>query len=161
MGGGKFLTCWFSLNSSETVKAVTLAFCSIEYLLIRDIRPKFGITNSPQSLDIAQNSDGAIYDFQVSQQSFINKNCHNSRSSTDIDMKLKPVTKLEKRNTPTSKKNNKKNKKKNKLMMMSCWQIVSSLSFFWSMANLEQSESWFFINSKRSSYKNVKQLKNL
>ena len=114
MGGGKFLTCWFSLNSSETVKAVTLAFCSIEYLLIRDIRPKFGITNSPQSLDIAQNSDGAIYDFQVSRQSFINKNCHNSRSSTDIDMKLKPVTKLEKRNTPTSKKKNKKKKTKKK-----------------------------------------------
>ena len=30
-GGGVILpTCWFSLNNSETAKAVTLAFCSIE-----------------------------------------------------------------------------------------------------------------------------------
>ena len=28
--GGILLPCWFSLNNSETVKAVTLAFCSIQ-----------------------------------------------------------------------------------------------------------------------------------
>ena len=27
--GGSFTACWFSLNQSETVKAVTLAFWSI------------------------------------------------------------------------------------------------------------------------------------
>ena len=32
-----------------------------------------------------------------------NKNCHNSRTSNDIDMKLGPVTKLDKRNTTASK----------------------------------------------------------
>ena len=35
--------CWFSFNNSETVKAVTLAFCSIQYHFIRDYGAKFGI----------------------------------------------------------------------------------------------------------------------
>ena len=34
---------------------------------------------------------------------FINKNRYKSRTSDDIDMKLRPVTKLDKRNTTTSK----------------------------------------------------------
>ena len=38
-------------------------------------------------------------DFQISDQSLINENCHNSGTSHDIDMKLEPVTKLDKRNT--------------------------------------------------------------
>ena len=29
-GGDNFTPCWFSLNDSETVKTVTLAFCSIQ-----------------------------------------------------------------------------------------------------------------------------------
>ena len=35
--------CWFPLNNLETIKAVTLAFCSIQYHFIRDVRAKFGI----------------------------------------------------------------------------------------------------------------------
>ena len=42
--------CWFSLNNSKMVKAVMLAFC-----IIRDIRAKAGIRNSPQSSDSGQN----------------------------------------------------------------------------------------------------------
>ena len=58
-------------------------------LLIRDVPGKFGIPDLPQSPDIRQ---------------FLrNKNCHNSRTSNDVDMKLEPVTKLDKRNTTTSK----------------------------------------------------------
>ena len=34
----------------------------------------------------------------------MNENCHNSRTSHDIDMKLGPLTKAEKSNTATSKK---------------------------------------------------------
>ena len=79
-----------SRNNSEMVKAVTLAFCSI-------------IPNSPQSQDIWQNSDGDISDFRISGQSFIKRQCHNSRTSDDIDMKLGPVIKLDKRNKKTSK----------------------------------------------------------
>ena len=46
-----------------------------------------------------------------------------------MDMELGPVTKLNKRNKATSKK----------LMMTSCQKIVTSLSFFGCLANLEQS----------------------
>ena len=66
--------------------------------------PNFGIPNLLQSPDIGQNSDGGISDFRISGQSLIKENCHNSRTSDDIDMKLGPVTKLDKRNKITSKK---------------------------------------------------------
>ena len=45
----------------------------------------------------------SISDFQISGQSFIKRNCHNSRTSDYIDMKLGPVTKLVKKNKATSK----------------------------------------------------------
>ena len=64
---------------------------------MKDIRAKFVIPNLLQSLDIGQNSDGGISDFQISGQSLIKENCHNSRISDDINMKLGPVTKLHKR----------------------------------------------------------------
>ena len=57
-----------------------------------------------QSPDIGQDSDGGISDFWISGQSLINVNCHNSRTNDDIDMKLGPVTKLNKRNKTMSKK---------------------------------------------------------
>ena len=47
---------------------------------------------------------GGISDFQISSQSLLKGNCHNSGTSDDIDMKLGPVTKLDKRNKTTSKK---------------------------------------------------------
>ena len=55
------------------------------------------MSNSLQCLDIGQNPDGGISDFRISGQSFIKENCHNSRTSDDIDMKLGPVTKLDKK----------------------------------------------------------------
>ena len=58
----------------------------------------------PQSPDIKQNSDGGIFDFRISGQSLIKENCHSSGASYDIDMKLGPVTKLDKKNKATSKK---------------------------------------------------------
>ena len=42
--------------------------------------------------------------FKISGQPFIEENCHNSRTSDDIYVKLGPVTKLEEKNTATSKK---------------------------------------------------------
>ena len=47
--------------------------------------------------------DGCNSDFQISGQSLIKENCHNSRTSDDIDMKRRPVTKLENRNKTTPK----------------------------------------------------------
>ena len=84
------LPSWFFLNNSKTVKAVTLKFYSIH--------------NSPQSPDIGKNSEVGISNFRISSLSLIKENCHNSRTSDDIDMKLGPVTKLEKRNKTTSNK---------------------------------------------------------
>ena len=85
------------------VKAVTLPFCNIQQHFIKNVRAKFGIFYWSQSPDIGQNSNGCISDFRISDQSLIKRNCYNSRTSDDIDMKLGPVTKLDKRNKMTSK----------------------------------------------------------
>ena len=85
------------------VKSVTLAFCNIQYHFIKDVRGQFGIPNSPQSPDIRQNSDGGISHFRISGQSLIKGNCHNSRTSEDIDMKVGLVTKLDKRKSNVKK----------------------------------------------------------
>ena len=58
-----------------------------------------------ESLDIGQHLDGGISDFQISGQSFINKNSLNFRISHEIDMKIGPITKPDKKNTKTSKEN--------------------------------------------------------
>ena len=47
-----------------------------------------------QSPDIGENSDWGISNLLISGQSVINKNCHNSGTSDDIDMKNKPATKF-------------------------------------------------------------------
>ena len=80
------------------------------------------------------------------------ENCPNSKTSDDIDMKLGPVTQLDKRNKTASKN----------LDETSCRKIVTSLLFFQFMTNLEQSrspghivcETYNFINSNLLSYKN-------
>ena len=160
-GGGWFYPplCRFSLNSSEMVKAVILVFCSTQQHFIRNICAKFATTNPSQSLDLGQYSDGDIFDFWIFGQSFINENCHNSRTSHDIDMKLGLVTKLDKRNEARSKN----------LTITSCQKIVTSLSFFRLIANLQTSGSQipeacpinhtfhYFINNNLLSYKNWKQ----
>ena len=79
--------CWFSLNSSETVKA------------IKNYNPD--ILQHSVTVDIVQNSDRGISDFRISGQSLINKNSLNSRTKNCIDMKLRPVTKLDKIKTAT------------------------------------------------------------
>ena len=58
----------------------------------------------PSLRDIGQNSDGGISDFQISGQSLVKENCHGSRTSDDINMKLGPVTKHDKRSKKPSKK---------------------------------------------------------
>ena len=91
--------CWFPLKNSETVKAVT-----VQQHFIRGNCARYGIPGSFQSLDIGKNADVGISDFQIPDQSFVKENCYNSRISHDIDMKLGPVTKLDKRNKKASKK---------------------------------------------------------
>ena len=65
----------------------------------------------------------------MSGQSLIEENCHNSRASDDIDMKLEPVSKLDKKNKTTQKKID------NDVMS----KIVTSSPFFAFLSNLEQS----------------------
>ena len=60
--------------------------------------------NLSQTPDIEKNSDGGISNFRISGQFFIKENYHNSKTSDDIDMKLWPVTKIDKRNKTTPKK---------------------------------------------------------
>ena len=71
-----------------------------------------------------QNSDGGISDFQISGQSLIKENGHNSNTIVDTDMKLGPVTKLDKRKKTTSKQFD-----------------FDVMSFFGFLANLEHSGS--------------------
>ena len=68
---------------------------------------------------------GVFPNFQTSCQFFINDNCYHSRTRHDIDMKLGPVTKLDKKNK----------KKKYDDGFMS--QMVASLSFSQFMTNLQ------------------------
>ena len=147
MAQGNFSPLLVFLNNAVTVKAVTLAFCSIQQHFIRDVHVKFFISQSP---DIEQNSDWCISDFPISGQFLIQGNCHNSRTSDDIDMKLEPVIWQEKQN-------NFKN-----LRMTSCRKTVKSVLFFQLTVNLEQSKSrilvaqsakHFYINSNLLSSK--------
>ena len=78
-----------------------------------------------------------ICNFRISAQSFIKRNCHNSGTSDDIDMKLGRVTKLQK--TQTS--NFKTQQHQKKLTMTSCQKIVMSLLFLEFTTNFEQSGS--------------------
>ena len=97
-----------------------MAFCIIHCHFIRNFCAKFGIPYLPQSPDIGKNVDEAISNFGISGQSLIKENCHNSGIKNDIDMKLGPVAKLDKRKKTTSKK----------LMMTPCQQNRTLLSFF-------------------------------
>ena len=115
--------CWFSLNYSETVKAVTLRIGN--FVAFSNISTESYVTNlvslSLISLQIlGKTHAGGISDFQIYGQPLVKLNCQSSRASGDIDMKLGPVTKHEKSSKTTSKN----------LTMISCRQIVTSLSFF-------------------------------
>ena len=96
---------------------------------MRDTLAKIGFSNSTQSPDVGHYSDGGVSDFVISGQSFINENCHNSRSSLDIDMKHGLVTKLDKRSKKTSEKFG------DDVIPANC-EVMVILRF---MANLEQS----------------------
>ena len=72
-----------------------------------------------------------ISGFRISAQSLLKVNCHNSRTSDDIDMKLEPATKFDKRNKTKS------NKFDDDVMSASYHGIV----IFSIYGNLEQS-SW-------------------
>ena len=98
---------------------------SVNFII--DVLTRFEIPYSPPSPDNGQNSDSGISNFRNPGQSLIKRNCHNSRTSGDIDMKFSVVTKIDKRNKTTSKKIDDK--------------IVTSLPILQFTDNLEQSGS--------------------
>ena len=108
----------------------------------------------PQPPDIGQNSDGGISDFQISGQSLIKENCHNSRTSEDIDMELGPVTKSYKRNKTTSKIFD------NDVMSKNCdvtviFSIYGQFRAVWKPDSRHRvCKTYVFINSNLLSYKN-------
>ena len=82
---------WSSHNNSETFSNISLE--------------RF-VPNSPQSPYIRQSQtrEWGISDFRIFGQYLIKEDCHNSRTSNDICVKLQSLTECDKRNTTTSKK---------------------------------------------------------
>ena len=108
-----------------------------------------------QILDKTQEGFFPIFLFLV--KSIINKNCYNSRTSNDIDVKPGPVTTLDKRNMATWKKFN------SGVMPTNYDVIVFFLIYGWFGA-IWKPDSWqmfydfyIFINSNILSYKKWKQ----
>ena len=60
--------------------------------------------NFAQSLHIGQNSDEGISNSRIFGQSFIKKNCHNSRIKNSMELHDMKVTEIDKRNKALSKK---------------------------------------------------------
>ena len=88
-GVGGNIMCWFSLNNSEMVKPVTLEFWEHSVIFCQRLASNLVSLTCP--------------DFWISGEYLVKENCHNSRTSDDIDMKPGPVTKLDKKNKATSK----------------------------------------------------------
>ena len=139
------------------MKIVTLVICSIQWLFIRGIWAKFHAPNSAQSQDTGQDADRSISDFQIFGQSFINKNCHNSRICHDIYKKLGPVTKLDKRNTGTLRK------RYSDVMFISC-DVMFFFPIYGQFAAIQKPylrstpwKSYIFINNNTLTYKTWKQ----
>ena len=115
------------------------------------VKPQFVC---PQSPDIGQNSDKGISNFQISGQSLIKENCHNSRTSDDIDMKLGPVTKVDKRDKSMSKKFD------DDVMSKNCdgiiiFPIYGQFGAIWKPDSGHMvCKTYFFFNSNLLSYKN-------
>ena len=107
-----------------------------------------------QSPDIGENADEGVFDFQISGQSLTKQNCPNSRTSDDIDMKLGPVTKLDKRNKTILKKTD------DDVMLGNCdiiliFPIYSQFRAIWKPDfGRIVCKTYVFIDSYLSSYKN-------
>ena len=91
---------------------------------------------------------------RISDQSLIKENCHNSRTSDDIDMKLGPVTKIDKRNKTMSKKIH------DEVMSENC-DVIVIFRIFGEFGAVRRPDSghrvckvYLFSNSNFLSYKN-------
>ena len=106
---------------------------------------------------LGKTQDGGISDFWISGQSLIKENCHNFRTSNDIDMKLGPVTTLDKRNKKTSKHFNDD-------VILENYDVIIIFPIYGQLEAIWKPDSggivcktYIFINSNLLSYKNWKQ----
>ena len=118
----------FPLITHKQWKLLPWHFAALFNPLLETFVPNLIFLTRP-SLQILAKPRPGYFNFQISGQSLIKGNSHNSRTNDGIDMKLGPVTKLDKRNKITLRK----------MTMKSIREIMTSLSFFQFMANLEQS----------------------
>ena len=123
LGGGNFIPCWFSLNNSEFAAFSNISIETSVPNLISLTPP------SPQSPVIEQNSGKNIFDFRISGQSLIKKTV----------ITPEPVIILPWNMDQNLNVTRKTKQQQNFLIMTSSQEIVTSLSFFQFMANLEQS----------------------
>ena len=93
-----------SFKNSETVKTATLAFRTIHYYFITIICTKSRFLTLPNLQSLGKTQMGVFPNFRIYDQFFITKNCRNSKINHDIDIKLRPVTKFNKRNNNVKKK---------------------------------------------------------
>ena len=146
-GGG---VIWFSLNKSETVKAVTWHFAAFSNILLETFVPNLIFLTSPNLQILGKTQMGV---FPISGQSLIKRNCNNSRTS-DNDMKLRPVTKLDKKNKTMSKKIG------NNVLSENCdviaiFLVYSQFGAIWKLdSGCIVCKIYIFINRNLLSYKN-------
>ena len=99
-------------------------------ILLETFVPNLVFPTCPNLQILGKSQTGVFPNSRFLVKSLIKVNCHNSRTSDDIDMKLGTVTKLYKKKTT---------RKKHEDDVIS--KIVTSMLFFQFMANLEQSGS--------------------
>ena len=109
----------------------------------------------PQSRNIGENSDRGICNFWISGQSLIERNWHNFRTIDDIDMKIGPVSKTDKRNNV---------KTIDLEIMLEHFHVISIFPVYGQVGAIWKPESgcivcktYVVINSNFLFYKNLKQ----
>ena len=153
----------FPLIIHKGDKLKTWHFAAFSNILLEKFMPNLV---SLQSTDIGQNSGRGrggergvgcvISGSQISGQSFIKEICHNSRNSNDIDMKLGPATKIDKRN--------KKSQNLDDYVMLANCTVIFNFPIYGHFAAIRKPnsgrivcKSYIFINSNVLSYKDWKQ----
>ena len=103
---------------------------------------------------LGKTQTGVFPILRTSGQSLIKGNCHNYRTSDDIDMKLGPVTKLHKRKKKTSKKIDSD-------VMSENYDVIIIFPIYDQFGVIQKPDSghiicktYVFINSNLVSYKN-------
>ena len=84
-----------------TLVWVMVVVAVFSHILLQTFLPNLVFLTRSRFQILGQTQAGV---FPISSQSHIKESYHDSRTSHDIDMELRPVTKLDKRNKTTSKK---------------------------------------------------------